>query len=158
MMVTLVSKGKLKKLNDQVEGLKNQKIELRKNLYHTQRQLKTKDAKLLKNKEMIAELKSELKINKNLLKVANKNQYMQSSTGIECPKGHSYSVWVIQAAIKLQVKCNQSYRQVQQSLTVLAFLMGLEMKSPCANTIRQWVHKFGKSVLENEAENAQSRC
>lgn len=156
-MATLKNEDKLKKQKEQIIVLRDQKSKLCSELNNTNKRLASRDAKCLRNKKEIKELREKVKELQKALKKGSKDLGGQSAIGMEVPKGHSYFTWIIQAAINLQVKCNQSYRQVQQSLGVLIFLMGFTLKIPCANTIRQWVHKFGKSELEKELENAQSK-
>jgi len=66
------------------------------------------------------------------------------------PKRHHYSVSMIQLCVLLRVSCGCSYRSICKVLRVLELCLCLEFeKTPCANTIENWVAKMGLSLIKN---------
>lgn len=137
---------------DKIEKLKEEKKAQKREIQCMLKRLNTREKKCERQKQEILRQRSELKTAQTAIK-ALERKYQHFGVIEECPKGHSYSLWQIQAAVNMQVYCGQSYRQVRYSLRVIMLIMGLYLRVPCVNTIRQWVQKFGKSELERGKEN-----
>lgn len=71
------------------------------------------------------------------------------------PGGYKYAVWLIKMAISLQVSVGLSYRQASACIEYFIFLLEIEMSSPCASTIRQWVQKSGVYKLNYVSKEAK---
>lgn len=66
----------------------------------------------------------------------------------EKPKHHSYATYIIMLVLQLRQQGLCSLRCCSKMLIELNIILGLEMKFPCANTIRNWEAKHGIYRLE----------
>lgn len=129
---------KIRKLKEKNEYLKKDNSDLRKIIRSQQQQIKalglSRDKWKLKNKhksQTISNLKAKLKS-------GNK------------PKRHQYDLLIIQLCVLLRVGCGCSFRSIVKILEVLKTCLSLNFdRTPCANTIENWVAKIGLYSLNN---------
>lgn len=63
---------------------------------------------------------------------------------------HHYDLWLVGLSIALRISGQCSYRSIARILKILRLYLGLELsRTPCANTVENWVSKMGLEVLEN---------
>lgn len=158
-MATLSIENKTKKLARQVKEEKSEKKALKSELYNLKRQLQTRENRCKNQKIEILRLKQERKIQGKELKTVKNNllKYKELGLSMDKPFLHKYPMWLIRLAIVLQISSGLSYRQVQSVLKRMCCIMCITTSIPCPNTIRQWGHKYGKSVLEKGVANEQSK-
>lgn len=158
-MATQYLEDKIKRLRTTIIEQKSEKKALKSKIYNLERQLQTRTLKCENQKEKLLVLKQEKRAQTKEVKSLQKNLLVCKRLGlaVDKPMYYKYSTWLIKVAIVLQVSHGLSYRQVQSVLKTICCIMCLTMSVPCPNTIRQWVQKYSKSVLEKGEENEQKK-
>lgn len=77
---------------------------------------------------------------------------------IDKPKGHHYEVNMINLCILLRIVGGCSYRSIPRILKVLRMCFDVPFeKTPCANSIENWVSKLGLHLMENAVSGLKEK-